>query len=76
MSLSFLFLFCLGFKGMYGSYVREDTSLASLGQEAGNGLYMPWPQSGRKQYEENKKIKKIKKIHCFEFLCGLMIREG
>jgi hypothetical protein len=55
MSLSFLFLFCLGFKGMYGSYVGEDTSLASLGQEAGNGLYMPWPQSGRKQYEENKK---------------------
>jgi hypothetical protein len=62
---------------MYGSYVGEDTSLASLGQEAGNGLYMPWPQSGRKQYEENKKNKKIKiKIPCFEFLCGLMIREG
>jgi hypothetical protein len=33
----------------------EEASIAGHGQEARNGLYMPWPQSGRMQCEENKK---------------------
>jgi hypothetical protein len=50
--LSRSILFCvLFFKGTY-----EAASLAGLGQEAAErSVYMPWPQSGRMQYEENKK---------------------
>jgi hypothetical protein len=55
MSLSLIsrsVLFCvLLFKARY-----EAASLAGLGQEAAErSVYMPWPQSGRMQCEENKK---------------------